>query len=111
LCQNRSDAHGLTAAGRLLGGEEELQDCAAFGAGQTWRAAVVECVDEMAGGVDETLLPAGGDVVEGAGLAVAAEGYGRRVGEATVAAVDPEYASGAGDFDAVVLGVVAGIDL
>ena len=72
-----SDADSLTGAGGLLGGEEGAQDCAAFGAGEAGRATVVECVDEMAGGVDEALLPAGGEVVEGAGPAVAAEGYGR----------------------------------
>ena len=75
-CLRRSDAHGLTGAGGLVGGEEEAQNCAAFGPGQAGRAAVVEGVDEMAGGVDEALLPAGGDVVEGTGLAVAAEGEG-----------------------------------
>ena len=81
-CLRRSDAHSLTGAGGLVGGEEGAQDCAAFGAGQTWRAAVVECVDEVAGGVDEALLPAGGDVVEGTGLAIAVESEGRSVGEA-----------------------------
>ena len=75
-CLRRSDAHSLTGAGGLVGGEEGAEDCAAFGACQAGRSAVVEGVDEMAGGVNETLLPAGRDVVEGAGLAVAAEGEG-----------------------------------
>ena len=79
---SRSDADGLAGAGRVLGGEKGAEDGAAFGCGQEGRAAVVKGVDEMAGGVDETVLPAGGNVVEGVGLAVAAEGDGWRVGEA-----------------------------
>ena len=76
-----SDADGLVGVGGLVGGEKGALDSAAFGGGQAGRAAAVVSVDEMAGGVDETVLPAGGNVVEGVGLAVAAEGDGRRVGE------------------------------
>ena len=101
----------MTGAGGALGGEEGAQDGAAFGAGEAGRRGGVERVDEVAGGVGEAVFPAGGDVVEGAGLAVAAEGEGRGVGEAAVAAVDPDDAAGSCDFDAVVLGVIAGVDV
>ena len=66
----------------LVGGEKGVEGGAAFCCAQAGRDAAVVSVDEMAGGVDEAVLPAGRDVVEGVGLAVAAEGDGWRDGEA-----------------------------